>query len=382
MPKETKASGVAALFNAFEAAGVYAKGIKLQGRPNREAGDLKFAAGDARLVGIGGGKLNAFLARNVEYSSEQSKETADLLRGAFGPAGGAILSGPLRNLIAPDRQRVTADYFIWRNIDMSGWLGWGLKGETPPITVRNLVNLGDLRIGNAQSFIGEKRASTAPEIIVSDMDFEWLAPSKVRAAARGVSYDYTAYLPDDAKDEIAVMKAHGLDKAKADSTFSYDWSADRGDAALKSVFTSKALGDFNLDLALAGLELEKISAAEESGRKNAAAELAKIKSFSLLLADHGLLDTIFELAAVENGAKAEDLREAAPSFLKIMKLQIQGDNPRTAGFLDAVADFIEKGGALEIKAAPKSPVALGSLAEMRKPDDAATALSLSVEQKN
>jgi len=261
-------------------------------------------------------------------------------------------------------------------------MDWGLKGEEPPISARNLIDLGNIRIDDAEMFVGDKRASIVPETIVSDMKFEWLAPSKIRAVTRGGVTDFTAYLPDDATKEIAVLKSYDLDKAKIESSLSYDWSADLGDAVVKADYLSKQLSDFDFNLLLGGLQLEKIAKAEAAGEKDPVVKLGKLKSMSVKIVDHNMLDALFELAALQNGSTAKEIREAAPSFLKIMKLQLSGDNPKTADFIDAIADFIEDGGALEIKAAPKSPVPLSSLAGLKKPDDAAIALGLTVTRTN
>jgi hypothetical protein len=69
VPEEPKGSGLAALFNAFDVAGVYFKHIgisRLDETGYGPEGDFSFAAPDLRFVGVGGGHLDALVARDLD----------------------------------------------------------------------------------------------------------------------------------------------------------------------------------------------------------------------------------------------------------------------------------------------------------------------------
>ncbi|MBT8473383.1 MAG: hypothetical protein KJN99_12315, partial [Marinicaulis sp.] len=57
----------------------------------------------------------------------------------------------------------------------------------------------------------------------------------------------------------------------------------------------------------------------------------------------------------------EDLRAAAPAMLRMSGAQAAEINPRIAGYIEAVATFIEAGGEIEATIAPATPVNLNAL---------------------
>ena len=385
IPKETPASGLAAFFNAFDVAGVYFKDLKVAAADaGAGAGAaFDFAAPDLRFVGLGGGRLNALLGRDLDYVIRQSPDAIAAAGRGLGPAGDILVNGPLRNFIAPENQRTTLKTFEWRDISFAGLLAYGLRGERPPITARNLINLGTARFIDAETFIGDKRLSVVPDTTISAMEFAWLAPSKIRALTRGALYDLTAYVPDTEKEAIGVLKARGLDRIRGDSVFAYDWSADKGDAAMSADFASAGFVDVDFDIALAGLELKKIEAGRAAGAPQPALDLARLKSLSITIADEEMLDAFYELSALEAGGSAKDLRAATPAMMRIGQMELARESPRLAGYVEAIADFLEDGGVLEIRAPPQTPVPLSAIgaAAPAGPDAMAEAISLTVTRK-
>jgi len=386
LPKETSASGVAALFNAFDVAGVYFKDFNAEGDdPGKSKSGASFAfdAKDLRFVGIGGGRLDALIARDFSYLIEQSSSAVAAAGKGLGPAGDLLVNGPLRNFIAPEKQRVRAKSLEWKNVSFAGLMEYGLKGEKPPVSARNLINLGTAHIVDAQSFYGDKRISIVPETDISAMEFEWLAPSKIRAVARGGLYDFTGYLPDEEEEAIEALKSRGLDRVKAESDFAYDWNADSGDAAFSAGFNSSGFADLNVDAAFEGLELARIEAARAAGGRNPAAELARLKSFSFIVDDDQMLDAFYALSALQTGGEAKDVRAATPALMRLAKLELKRSNPHVASYIDAVADFLEYGGTLEVKAVPETPVPLSAIgaASAGGPDAMAAAVNLTVTRK-
>ncbi len=386
IPKEPPGSGVAVFFNAFDVAGVYFKDVKVAGgvAENTDAAvSVDFAAADLRLVGLGGGRLKAFLARDLDYLISQSPAAITAALQGAGPMADILLSGPIRNFVAPENQRMRVKTMAWRDISFAGLLPYSLKGEQPPLTAGDLIDLGSLSIIDAETLIGEKRFSLVPETTVSAMDFHWLAPSKVRAVTRGGVYDFSAYVDADQKEALAALKSRKLDKVKGDSDFAYDWSPDKGGAVLSTGFDSEGFADFDLDVALDGLELKKIEAGRAAGAAQPVMDLARLRSFSMIIDDDQLLDAFYALSAIGTGQTEKEIRAATPTLMRLTKLELERESPRVAGFVESVADFLENGGTLEIKAAPATPVPLNALqsAAQGGPDAMADAVNLTVVQK-
>lgn len=358
---ENDDENLAAFFNAFEYAGVYFKDIGARGDADEE-GSVAFKAPDLRFVGVGGGKVAAVLAKDIEYELDRSEEATAAIAGALGGPVGAILTGPLKGVIAPDKQRVAVKSFEWRQIDLSGLMAYGLKKERPPMSARNLINLGAIKVLDAATFIDGKKAVSAAEATVSAMEFAWLAPSKIRSETKGLQYDFTAYAPADGAKMLAVLKKHGLNSVKASANFAWDWDAAKGGAALKSAFLSDRLADFKMDARFSGWDMKKLAAASEAGEQNVFVGLGRIDGFVLSLADKKLLDAAFDISAIEMGGTGAELRANAPAMVRLSGAALAVSNPRFAAYVDAVADFIGEGGTLEIKAEPAAPVALKSLA--------------------
>lgn len=386
IPKKSPASGLAAFFNAFDVAGIYFKDLKvaaIDASQSDTGAALDFAAPDLRFVGLGGGRLKALLGRDLDYVIRQSPAAIAAAGRGLGPAGEILVNGPLRNFIAPENQRTRLKSVEWRDISFAGLLDYGLRGERPPITARNLINLGTARFVDAETFVGDKRLSIVPDTMISAFEFTWFAPSKVRAVTRGGLYDFTAYVPDTEKEAIGVLKARGLDRVKGDSDFALDWSADKGDAVLSTGFNSAGFADFDFDIALVGLELKKIEAGRAAGAPQPALDLARLKSLSMVIADEEMLDAFYELSALEAGGTAKDVRAATPAMMRIGKIELERESPRLAGYVEAIADFLEDGGALEIRAAPETPVPLNAIsaAAPSGPDAMAEAINLTVTRK-
>ncbi len=357
-PKDSEKGNGARFFNAFSLGGLYFKDLVVAkaGDEAGTSGTMAVTAPDLRFVGVGGGKLDALIAKNFEYSMEQTEASRALMANAMGPAGGLFMSGPLKAFIAPDNQQSKIKSFEWRKVDFSGWLAYALKEEKPPLTAKNLINLGSLRAESIETYIGGKRAQSIGEVSLPSMEFTWLVPSKLRGASKNEVHDFSAYLPESEAEAIAILKKHGLNNVKAAGDFSIDWDSTKGGAALKSNFDSVGLADTTLSVELAGLELEKINAAMAAGEKDAVVTQGQFKGFGLKVADDNLLDALFELAAIESGQTAADMRAQAPAMVRLSGAQLAAMNPRFGEYVDAIANFLAEGGTLEIKTNPPAPV--------------------------
>jgi hypothetical protein len=111
-----------------------------------------------------------------------------------------------------------------------------------------------------------------------------------------------------------------------------------------------------------GLALDKISALLDEGEANPVVKLGAFKGFGLKIADKMLLDVGFELGALGmEGTSADDLRQSAPAMIRLSGMQAAAMSPRIGGYVDAIANFVEQGGTIEIAARPQSPVALEAI---------------------
>lgn len=347
-------------FNAFDLAGLYFKDFIIDGA-DEQAGDIKVKAPDLRFVGLGGGKLNAVIAKDFEYEVKQSPEARAAMARAMGP-GGALMSGPLKGFIAPDHQRTKMESLEWRGVDFSGLMAYGLKDEEPPVTAKNLIDLGSIKALDMETFIGERRAAKVAETKVDRIRFTWLIPSDVHSVSKGGEYDLTAYVSEEETEAVETLKKHGLDMVKGESELSWTWDAAQGGANLGASFVTDKLADFSLDFALAGLELEKINALIEAGEENAIAKAGAFKGFGATLIDKTLLDAIYDVSALQMGGDGEDLRQSTPAMVRLTGIQAASINPRIADYVDALANFLADGGTLEIAARPEQAVPLEAIA--------------------
>ena len=371
---ESDARAVARFFNAFTVAGVYFKDLEIGEAQNTEqsggddagtgAPSAMFSIGDMRLVGLGGGVADAILAADLAYTLSQDDEALDEVAEAIGPQGEAFIKGPLKNLAAPQSSSGAVKSFEWRDIDLSKLMAFGLSGERPPADARDLIDLGTMRLTDAETFVNGRRFSFAPETTVSAMEFEWLAPSKVRAEARDAIYDFTAYADEGDAEALAVMRAFGLDSVSADNTFAYDWSADSGEARLESLFDADGFGGADFALDLDGLTLEAIEAARTTGAEDPVGETGRLVSMDLVLRDEKFLDAVYGLAALQAGGDPIDMRKSLPALVRLAGMQLTFLNGRFLGYVNATADFLEEGGELKVRAAPARPVGFADLRDV------------------
>lgn len=352
MPAEKSDGAIAFFFNSFSMAGIYAKDIAFGA--GQEGLALSFSAPDMRVIGLGGGKLDTFLAKDLEYNLQQDVDTLAALGGSASPAG-TILDGPLGNFIAPEKQRAIVESVVWNSINLSGIMDYALKSEEPPVTATDLIDLGNISVLNTKTFIGERVFSFTPETTVSDMKFTWLAPSKIRSESKGGTYDFTAYT--EGQEELTeALKELGLDKVKADSLLTYDWNAKKGGADFVTNFDADGLADVSMSFGAEGLVLKDLYDAMKAGDKDAVSTLGEFEGLSIEIADEKLLDAIFTLGGMQAGISAEDARQTAIGGLNIARLQAAQFGGRFNDYIDAIGAFLEEGGTLKIDASPEKPV--------------------------
>ncbi|NOX82020.1 MAG: hypothetical protein GXP06_03335 [Alphaproteobacteria bacterium] len=354
-----KGNEAARFFNAVSLAGLYFKDISFSVEES-EGASIAMVAPDLRFVGMADGKLGAIIANGLDYKVSQSDKAIANLGQAFGPQGAALMSGPLKQLLALSDQTTVAA-LAWRDIDFSNLLSWGLKGEAPPMTERNLIDLGTMKATDMETFVEGRRLATIEEATISAAEFTWLMPSKIRTDTKGGVYDFTAYVPETEEAVVEILKRHGLDEVKGDGYAEWNWNADSGVGALEYVVNADSAANISMGLGFSGLKLDDAAEAMENGEDNPLAVLGAFDNFSLKLEDKKALDAIFDLAALQMGGSGEDLRQSAPAMIRLSGMQLAQFNPRVSGYVEAVANFVAKGGTLEISANPAEPVSFSEL---------------------
>ncbi len=350
----------AQIFNAFELDGLYFQDINVT-TEEEGAPEISFKAPDLRIVGLGGGKLEALIAHNPEYLVSQSEGSIDAMEERMGPQGAMFLQGPLRGLLAPTQQRTTFERLEWRSIDFSKLLSFALNGENPPVSIKNLISLGDLSVLDTKVFIDDNIAVHIAESTLSATEFMGFAPTKIEALTKDAIYDFTAYVPATEEDLLTVLRKHGLDNIKGNGKFEWIWDPKKGDAALSYVTEAKGLADFSLDFDLVGIEIDKIEAAIDADDEDAIASLAELDGFSLKIQDEKLLDAVFDIVGLQTGMGGSDLRLTTPAIIRLSGSKIAKLNSRFPGYIDAVADFITDGGSLQISTNTEAPVSILSI---------------------
>ncbi|MEZ5894057.1 MAG: hypothetical protein R3C58_13055 [Parvularculaceae bacterium] len=375
--------GGARFFNSFNLAGLYVKDMtaKAEGTNSPKLG---LTLPDLRVVGIGGGKVAAIIANDLDYTMNHSDESLAILRTSMGPEGVMFFDGPLGGFIAPKSQGMTAKQFEWRNIDFSGIMDWGLKGEKPPLTAEKLLDLGTMRMTKVDTYVNGKHAATMAEATMSAGEFTWLAPSNIRIDTKGAVYDLTAYVADTEEAALKILRDNGLNSVKGDGYASWVWNAKSGAADLNYVGNMEKFASFSMSTGFSDLKLADLAAAIEDGETNVIAGHGAFRNFSIKLKDDKALDAVFALAALQTGGTGEELRNSAPGLVRITGSQFTQINPRFSGYVDAVATFLAKGGTLEISAAPAKPASFATLQStaMTAPQTLPDALDLKVTRKD
>ena len=181
-----------------------------------------------------------------------------------------------------------------------------------------------------------------------------------------------------------TMMALGLDQISGD--YSGGWQWDGASGALNTGFSTDVvdLASISFGLQMDGPSLvEWQTLAREDAPVKDLETLATLGGFNASITDYQLLDRVFAYAAAENGGTPEDFRLALPATLRLIGAESANANPRIAGYFNSIADFIAKGGSLDVAASPATPVPLRTITTMgeKKPDALPDLLNLSVTHR-
>lgn len=322
----------------------------------------------------------------VEISGKASKEKAEgrsakILNQPPSKAMRNILRHPTATLASAAGGGATAyeiEYADARGADLSGALMWLSRWELPPITETNLIDLG------AQTMLGYRELWDGQLIYSIDRtevpaaDFYWLVPSQYDVFYSGMTYELNAMVnamesrmgpgfSTEAAPQLQqfrdALSALGVERITGESAFSWRWDGDTGDAAVSTSADLVDLAASEIGVSVAGPNLVRW---DEMARNDTpltvAANEISLRGFNFGLGDDGLLDRIFAYVAQEQGGgTGPELRQSMAAMARVSGAQAVEMNPRLVDYANAVADFLEGGGRIDIVAAPAEPVDMTTL---------------------
>lgn len=350
----------AELYNAFALGGLYFQNFEFALDAD-EGQKIQMSAPDFRIVGVGEGRVDAVIAKELSYAINQGPAARAAIGEAMGPQAAILLDGPLGVMIAPENQQATIETFEWRDIDLSGALDYALRGEEAPLDARDLINLGAMNLVNMETFVNGRLASSLGEANVSRMNFIGFIPSDFRIDVEDGIVDYTAYVQDPESEAFAVMKERGLDAIPSDGFAEWTWDPNTGAGDFSYAANSDGFANFSMGLDLAGLTMEALKASRAEDTGDALAREAELKSFSMKIEDESALDALFALSALQMGGTGEDLRQSAPALIRLSGAQFSQLHPRMKDYIEAAASFVAEGGTIEINASPEEPFSAARL---------------------
>ena len=364
-------------FSKLSLGGIYFKDLAVAEMGDELGGVMTFRTPDFRVVGLGEGKLDAILFKDLEYDVTQNEDAVNIIGDMFGGAIGGLLDSPIGQMVSPTEERTTIGSFEWRGIDYKGLLAYRDSDVAPPTSARDLINLGNIKVTDAVSFVNGKKFSSAPLSELSHMEFVWLAPSKIRGQTKNAEYDFTVFADTGDEDILSSMKELGLDKVVANSSFSYDWDPETGEASLVTDGNASELMQFALKFDLAGLSLGSLDAdAAEEGPVGLFAQ-TKFAGLNMSIQDEKFLDVAFTLATLESDQNAEEVRSFLPALIRVASMQYAFSNSAVADSINQLADFVEGGGGLTIEVAPEAPLTLNDF-DIDDPADLVDVLGIDV----
>jgi len=352
----------AQIFNVFDLGGLYFKDFNFD-MDSEAAGTFKMSAPDFRIVGLSGGTLKAMIANDLDYTFKQSKEVLKSAFAGAGPQLESLIDGPLGAIMGVNGQRVKAESFVWNGIDASGLLQYGLKGEMPPFSARNLISLGTAELKNMEQYLGDKKLLTSTSSTFKADEFTWLIPNTISADTKDATYDLSAYIPDGNDELLAIINKHGLNKVKGNGKMSWNWDDQKGGAKIDYVANTDKLADFSFTMDAGNLVFDNIAQALESQDQAAMLGIGSFKNLNLKIKDKNFLNLVYDIAANQMGTgSGDDLRQSAPAMLRLSGGQFTAINPLFEGYLNSFATFLGEGGTLEISAKPDEEIPMAQFA--------------------
>ena len=266
----------------------------------------------------------------------------------------------------------------WDRIDLSKAAPWLMKAEMPPITREPLLYFGESCATDYEVKVVNLGTLTFPEICVNPVEFVWLLPRHIKVDAKGI---YAPALGGRLEPSPHVAKYFDRPLAIA-LRFEGAYDPDAGEVTVSHYGLGlESFGAVDFGFVLKGLELDGLQTLAD-----AAAERMFLKSGFLKVEDDGGLDKIFEMVAAEMAGS--DGAAQSPAALRIQArsgvdfmIGALGAAPEALQMGDALKAFLDKGGDIELRVDPPTPLSFKALdaLESKAPGEILKALGVSAQ---
>lgn len=312
-----------------------------------------------------------------------------------------------------------------RDIKLNRLAGFLARGELPSMSERDLISLGTHEATNFSTQLNDQTIFTAERLGFSLDTFDWIIPGDVRIELDGAAFGTESLAraglfffeqvlhsagdePADAEAQqfydslntaIDLMSEYQLSEIPFDAAVVATWNSDKGPADFSYSFASKGFGEAETSLGLTFPNYTALQAAYESENREAAFEAAFEAALSFREAryyerDSGGYDKILNLAhtlgkahsdqgwgAVLAGMEPLQMRTYLATLIRMGKASAEAEFAPAADWLDAIATYVETGGAIELRVDPPEPITIAlmeSYDDPPEPDEMVNLFGISV----
>ena len=386
---------------SVDAVAMYDVTAEIAYKQNEEDMAMSFTAPLSGYKGLRRGDLEAMYVKDVAFDMN-----FDVPASEFADEGEEV---------SPDAPPVTmamsggVDVYSITDLNLAKVFDYLARGETPPMSETDLLSLGQWRVLGERYDMGGKPFYSVKETVADLSNFHWFIPTDFRVKSNNVVYDIDGLMnwvgdvmatqPDAESAEtkammeksMAILKDNGMSTFVFDMDFSGNWDPDNGKAASKFFLNFEDFGQLSYAgdgaipdyAAIKGLAPS--DGQEFKGEAMGAAFMGKtiLNNFSVVLEDNGGVEKSFKLAvafadlmpedepgaAMLRGVSPSDLRVSTSLMIRLSSSQAAAAFPPAKDYINAVADFIEKGGTLKMEVKPPAPVSLADFETMGEPED-------------
>lgn len=326
-------------------------------------------------------KVGAMSISNLHMFSEEPEgkfdyrwdtyEVTGIDRGKFGAARSANISMDMADSASGMKIISTQESQQSEGADFSALLPYMIKAEMPPVTETKLISMGRGGAKNLKYSVPGYGEYLLSEVTNEPIKFEWLIPSDLRFAAKGV------FKADPNADPMAadMLTQLGQTDFPFDMNLVWTYEGTNGDAKLET-FGLKIAGLYGTDfgLSLSGMKLSEFATQE---KMEAMMGGLLFSGFTLTVKDDGGTNKLIKIFAKENQMPEADARTLLQQQAIAMGTT-EPQDPTMTAIANGIAKFIADPGTLTISAIPAQPVPL-MLLMMQSGDPASVAQTLNVK---
>lgn len=235
--------------------------------------------------------------------------------------------------------------------DFSKLVPWMIKAEMPPVSRDALYYYGQVCAKNYTMAFENIGTFTTPEVCTDPITPVWLIPKEADVTVKGTftpQFGGPFTLPPYAAEYFNRPLA-----AEFQVAFNYD--PDAGTAALTHYRVRlETFGTVDFAVTGGGLQIDTLASLPQNYQ-----QVLSLNSGSLTLDDEGGIEKMLAMSAASGAAGPN----ADPAALKMqaksgvdLMVGMMGNTPETAAMGQAIKDFIDQGGTLNITMNPPTPL--------------------------